>query len=258
MIKKIFLFLLFNILTSSLQIFGAGWYSEYLIIGKDTLRLSSNPLDIRANNILKFFRKEPHSLIYSYWRLESKKLYLEGIIDSDDKSNTADLSLIFGTDFKNGRVFANWVSGELIHPQGKWFDFAGISTSESEDVFLFDKGSFIKNYKYDNSKTYKSIFTQYNDSLFSFISNTINWEALPSIDDSKKIVALRVVSGEEKNKFQISIMKGIDSLYNNEALRVAKLIPAWDVLYIHGQSRPTYWFIPINFSNEMRLKYRRE
>ena len=176
-------------------------------------------------------------------------------MNRNGESRIEDLSLIFGNDFENGRVFANWVSGELIHPQGKLFDFAGLSTSESEDVYLFDKGSFIKNYKYDNSKTYKSIFTQNTDSLFSFISNTINWETIPSIDYR---VVLSVVSGEEKDKFQISIIKGIDSLYNNEALRVAKLIPAWDVLYIHGQSRPTNWVIPINFSNEMRLKYKRK
>ena len=256
MIKKAFLLLLLNILTSSLLLFGAGGYYDYLIIGKDTLKLYSNPNEVQVSDISEFYRGETEYQIY--WKLEDKRLYLVGIVNRNGKNHTVDLSLIFGNDFKNGRVFADWVSGELIHPQGKWFDFAGISTSESEDVYLFDKGSFIKNYKYDNSKTYKSIFTQNNDSLFSFISNTINWETLPSIDDSKRVVALRVVSGEEKNKFQISIMKGIDSLYNNEALRVAKLIPAWDVLYIHGQSRPTYWFIPINFSNEMRLKYKRE
>jgi hypothetical protein len=233
--------------------FGANSYVDYLIIGKDTLEVFSRTIEVQVSDISKFPYSETEYQIY--WKLEDKRLYLVRIVNRNGESRIEDLSLIFGNDFINGRVFANWVSGEIIHPQGKWFNFVEVSTSESEDVYLFDKGSFIKNYKYDNSKTYKSIFTQNNDSLFSFISNTINWETIPSIDNR---VVLSVVSGEEKDKFQISVIKGIDSLYNNEALRVAKLIPAWDVLYIHGQMRPTNWVIPINFSNEMRLKYKRK
>lgn len=253
MIKKSIFFLLFITLTCCLQMFGANRYVDYLIIGKDTLSVDPNTIEVPVSDISKFPRSETEYQIY--WKLEDKRLYLVRIVNRNGESRIEDLSLIFGNDFENGRVFASWASGELIHPQGKLFNFVEVSTSESEDVYLFDKGSFIKNYKYDNSKTYKSIFTQNTDSLFSFISNTINWETIPSIDYR---VVLRVVSGEEKDKFQISVIKGIDSLYNNEALRVAKLIPAWDVLYIHGQSRPTYWVIPINFSNEMRLKYKRK
>jgi len=256
MIKKIILLLLFNILTSSLQMFGAGILIDFLIIGKDTLRLYSNPYEVRACDISKFYRGESEYI--TYWRLEDNRLYLVGIVDINGKNHTADLSLIFGNDFKNGRVFATWVSGELIHGHGERTDFGEISTYESEDVFLFDKGSFIKNYKYDNLKTHKSIFTQNIDYALSFIYSKINWKTLPNIDDNKKIVALRIVSGEEKNKFQISMLSGIDSLYNSEALRVAKLIPEWDVLYIHGQPKKMFYFLKINFSNEMRLKYKRE
>ena len=245
-----------HFLTSSLRMFGAGGYYDYLIIGKDTLRLYSNPYEVPAIDISKFYYGEPE--YQTYWRLEDSMLFLVGIVKCNDKNNKVDLSLIFGNDFKNGRVFANWVSGELIHPLGKRIDFYDISSYESEDVFLFDKGSFIKNYKYDNSKTYKSIFTQNIDYALSFIYSKINWETIPSSDDSKKLVVLRIVSGEEKNKFQISMLGGIDSLYNNEALRVAKLIPEWDVLYLHGQPKKMFYFLKINFSNEMRLKYKRE
>jgi hypothetical protein len=256
MIKKIILLLLFFIFTSTLQMFGAGILVDFLIIGKDTLRLEPDPYKERPYTISKFYHGEPDYI--TYWRLEDNRLYVVGIVDINRINHTADLNLIFGNDFINGKVFAYWVSGELIHGQGKRISFVDIESYESEHVFLFDKGIFIKSYEYDNSKTYKSIFTQNDDSLRSFISNAINWESLPSIDDSKKRVVLRIISGDEKNKFQVSILKGIDSLYNNEALRVAKLIPAWDVLYIHGKSRPTFWSFPIIFSNEMRLKYKRQ
>lgn len=246
------------ILTNSFHLFGAAWNADFLIIRNDTLRLSSNPLTQSkqsALNIELYFAKKPLECTLSYWRLEDNRLYLVEIVDSDDKNNTADLSMIFGNDYKNGRVFANWLTGELLYPKGKIIDFPGISTSEKEIVLAFEKGIFIEKYEYDNSKSYKSFFTQNPDTLFSFIYNNINWNTLPNIDDGKKLVALRIMTGGEKSKFQISILKGIDSLYNNEALRVAKLIPEWDVLYVHGQPKPISWFLPINFTNEMKLKY---
>lgn len=259
MIKKTILILLLILVSYSSHLFGIGWNIDFLIIKNDTLKLYSIPAgkcDQLTQSIENYFTHQPGDCTYSYWKLEVNRLYLVKIVDCADNKNTAKLSSIFGNNFKKERVFANWVSGELIHPHGKWIDFAGISTSEKEVVYLFSKGIFTKKYEYDNSKTYKSKFTQNTDSLLSFIYCKINWETLPNIDDSKKMVALRIASGEEQTKFQVSIIKGIDSLYNYEALRVAKLIPEWDVLYMHGQPQRMDWLLSINFSNKMKLKYK--
>lgn len=231
---------------------------DFLIIRDDTIRLYSVPIGQCKQlslNIKKYFNKIPSGNTYTYWTLEDNRLYLVEIADSNDKNNTADLSLIFGDEYKFGRVFAYWVSGELIHPQGKIIDFPGISTTEREIVFHFTNGSFTNKYEYDNSKSYRSSSTQNFDSLLAFLYSNIKWDELPKIVGRQNRVTLKIVTGGEKTEFQISILRGINSVYNNETLRVAKLITGWDVLYVHGQPEHMTWLLSIDFTDEKKNLY---
>ena len=44
-------------------------------------------------------------------------------------------------------------------------------------------------------------------------------------------------------------------IFNQEAIRVIKLIPDWDVIYIKGKHFRTQWIMPIKFSEEKRKEY---
>jgi hypothetical protein len=258
--KKISLIGFLLILLSPSKILGIDYNAHYLIIKNDTFELRCNfellP-DQYSKNIEKGFAKVPNRCTFSYWKFESDKLYLSNIIDCDNKNNIADLKRIFGNDYKNGRIFADWVTGKLISPQGKRTDFFGeYSTHEKQLDFVFDKGVLVSKNEYNNSKTYKSVFTQGKmDTLNFFIYSNINWDSLPEINNVNKRVFLRLITGDDKDSFEVSILKGIDTFFDKEALRVVKSIPEWDVLYILGQPVKMYWSIPVIFSDEMRLRY---
>jgi hypothetical protein len=232
---------------------------DFLIIGNDTLTLFGNQIPWSQQPIYDieiYFAKKPNRCTYSYWRLDDNKLYLEKIVDCEDKHSTADLTKIYGKDYVNGRVFAIWVTSELTCPKGKAILYTNsIIAYEREINFKFDNGNFTEKYEYDNSKSYKSIFTQNQDTLLSFIYDRINWDSLPDINEDEKRIIVRIGTGADKKSFDVTILKGINSNYDNEALRVTKLIPEWDVYYKHGQAIIMYWTLPIVFSNEMKLKY---
>jgi hypothetical protein len=50
-------------------------------------------------------------------------------------------------------------------------------------------------------------------------------------------------------------MKGYDIKFDQEAVRVVKSIPEWDVFYRHEKLERRNWNLPIIFSNENRKKY---
>jgi hypothetical protein len=234
---------------------------DFLIMGNDTfyLSLDFNSLpDQSTLNIRNCFTKIPDRCTSSYWKIEENRLYLVGITDCDDKRNRADLKQIFGNQFNRGRVFANWITGELIAEQGQITDYLGRVFYSRETSFKVMEGCLIYSMIYDNSGNYKSVFTQDNpDKLFHFVYSTINWDSIPKLDTAKKVVTLLIVSGGSKRSFEVRIIKGIDPIFNKEALRVTKLIPEWDVLYVHGQPFKSYFLLPIEFSKEARLKYDR-
>jgi hypothetical protein len=50
-------------------------------------------------------------------------------------------------------------------------------------------------------------------------------------------------------------MRGYDSILDNEAIRVIKTIPDWDIYYRHGEHQRIGWTIPVVFNDENRNKY---
>jgi len=111
------------------------------------LALCAEPLDLYlANNDIKF---DSESISTACWRgyigewlIESRRLYLIGITDLDDKPIA--LSKIFPDNPK--RVFAHWVTGELRCPEGKLLNYIhmGYASIHERDLFLeFRQGELI-------------------------------------------------------------------------------------------------------------------
>ncbi len=55
----------------------------------------------------------------------------------------------------------------------------------------------------------------------------------------------------------MKILKGFNETYNQEAIRVIKTIPEWDIYYIKGEFKRKVWMMPIIFSKENRNKYKK-
>jgi hypothetical protein len=252
---KVFILIFFI----SSKISGIGYNVDFLIIDKDTFYLSldfgSLP-DQLTSNLEIYFAKLPGPCTSSYWEIEKNKLYLTGILDCDDKLNRADLKRIFGNEFVDNKVFAYWITGELIAEQGQTLDYLGRVFYSKETSFKITEGSLTSSTIYDNTRNYKSEFNQeIPNKLFQFVYSTINWDSLPKLNSNKKAVTILIVSGGSKRDFEVRIQKGVDPIFDKEALRVAKLIPEWDVLYDHGQPFKIYSILTIDFTKEARLKY---
>jgi len=111
------------------------------------LDLCAEPLDLYlANNDIQF---DSESISTACWRgyigewlIESRRLYLIGITDLDDRPIA--LSKIFPDNPK--RVFAHWVTGDLRCPEGKLLNYIhmGYASLHERDLFLeFRQGELI-------------------------------------------------------------------------------------------------------------------
>jgi hypothetical protein len=108
---------------------------------------------------------------------------------------------------------------------------------------------------YDNSKSKISVYSQ-NTTLLKFIYSNIKWETLPKQDDKPIKVCVQFSANEQGIIDSVKIIKGFDVAFDNEALRVVKSIPEWDIFYRRGQYERRAWHLPIVLSEENRQKYK--
>jgi hypothetical protein len=105
---------------------------DYLIVKVDTFKLFTKPLEAlpaRARYIRTIFPFDNTSCwcgYVGYWTLSDQKLYLTGIIScSFDRKDTVSLATVFGDQYKDGKVAAEWFSGELLCVYGKLIRYFG-------------------------------------------------------------------------------------------------------------------------------------
>lgn len=257
--------------TFNFKSFGTAQIPDILIYNGDTLSIYSNPLE-QLDNIDSlreklFGDKESYWTTACYrkyqaeWTLIDNQLYLTAIYSCDyyrDKIK-ADLKTLFGEKFINGKVQADWVTAKILSPQGKQLYCVHShyeSLYEKEVVYEIVNGQLKGTKTFDNSKSKKSIYSE-DTTLLHFIYTNIDWEKLAKQDKPVKIFVQ--FSGNKQGIIDsVKVMKGFNETFNSEAIRVVKLIPEWDVFYIRGQYERRVWNLAIVFSEENRLKYKKD
>jgi len=264
-IFRIILFLFFP-----LKLFGTAQVPDVIIYKGDTLSLNAFPLNFYPDKELINTKTLFESKIgpcctccwrgyIAVWEIIDNKLYLTKIknycylsytrdIESYNKVGIgidsigfefADLKLLFPDRYENGKVRADWVNGKLFSPQGNllfYFQDGSENIYERELEFNFENGLLIGTEQLDNSKTKKSKYTEDLKLLTEFIYSNINYDNLPKSDTIKGSVSVRVISSDDNGKIDsVVVIKGINKLYDDEAVRVIKSIPEWDVIYRHGK-----------------------
>lgn len=277
--RKFFIVILFSFL--AFNVLGTAQIPDILIYNGDTLSLFSCPLNSYPNQDLV----NPKNLFGSYgcfytacwrnyvatWEIINDELYLTKIrnacfptelknvsvsyksevkIDSIG-SEYADLKKIFPLQFSNGKVKADWVNGKLYSPQGNLLFYLhdGFqSIYETELEFTLRNGKVIGCNKLDNSKTKKSKYLEDQQLLKEYIYNNIKIENLPESDTIRRKVYITVFSSDENGKIDsMKVVRGVNEIYDKEAIRVIKSIPEWEVLFRHGKKVNRGWTIPITF-----------
>lgn len=198
----------------------------------------------------------------AFWELRNDSLFLKKVVCCNDwdspTSPSIDLERLFGSRYKNNEVFADWVTGELIHPHGKQLKYIH---QGYESIYAYEKGFVIKNgnlekiNSYDNSKTRESKFRKNNH--FQFLYENINWTLIEEQHlGAKHNVIVQFTTDEHGHPTKTQVMKGLNPLVDAEAIRVVALFPEWDVTYRHGKLVPVKWNLKIGFDKtyyEMRL-----
>lgn len=91
--------------------------------------------------------------------------------------------------------------------------------------------------------------------MLKFIYSNIQWDKLPKHDKTVKVF-VQFSANEQGIIDSVKVMKGFDVTFDNEAIRVVKSIPEWDVFYRRRQHERRGWTLPIIFSEENRQKYK--
>ncbi len=267
---------LFVFLMLGFQSFGTAQVPDFLVYEGDTMMLFSLPLESHPNKSLfvpeVLFGKE-YSLRTDAWRgysatweIEEGRLYLVAIYNpcyaleeerSSDESTDelgveyADLQSLFPTQFKEGRVAADWFSGNLFAPFGECLFYVhdGFeSIYEKELEFGVENGMVVARKEWDNSKTRKSVYTTDFKKLNEFIVASINWDNLPQADGIVRKVFVRISLVNEEGKITEAVVaRGVGEPYDTEAVRVVKMLPEWEVIYRHGKVRRSSWVLPVTF-----------
>ena len=194
------------------------------------------------------------------WRIEEDQLYLIGIYSCCYRKDgiKADLSQLFKNKFKEGKVKADWVTEKVLSDRGKTIAyFQELHITEQNIEFEFVNGKLVNTVTYDNSKSRRSAYSQDAVKLKEFIYSNIDWDRIPLKKETVKVL-LRYSANEEGKVDDVKVLRGSEDEFSQEAIRVVKLIPDWDVFYRKGKLVRIPWSVKVIFNEENRLKYKKQ
>jgi len=275
------------------KIFATPQIPDFIIYNKDTLLLLAYPLQsYQPNenfaspknlfNIEDCFSTGCWRGYIATWEIINNKLYLTQIrnhcyrfIDSTRNfgSEYADLKALFPKKYKNGKVFADWVTRKIYAPFGKQllsgydvFD----SVYEYEYEFNIENGIVKKVTKYHNKQVTSSVFSgkwddtddeflAQVDTLDKYIKSRINWERLPALS---KDTVIKVEVFFEANETGIIdtvelLSNKTPNVFEKEVIRVIKPVP-WGSYIVRGKVRGMRGHYRIDFSVPIDSQEERE
>ena len=244
---------------------------DLIIYKGDTLLLFACPLEQLYNDLArrpKLFGNREVCLSTGCWRgyqaqwtIVENQLYLTGIFSCcfyEDSIKT-DLSTLFGAEYINGKVKADWFSGDVIASFGKelcFFPEGNRSIYAKELELKFSKGRLVDTTTYDNSKSRQSAYSQKATKLMNFLYSNIHWEVLPIQDKAVKVF-LQFSADENGIIDTVKVLRGYDAVFDKEAIRTVKSIPEWNIFYVKGKHQRSPYNIALIFNEENRTKYKK-
>jgi hypothetical protein len=252
------------IVSSHCSAFATRQIPDRLVFRGDTFLLFSYPLEFlpeksrQVRTLLPFTNTACWRGYVGYWQLSGQKLYLTGIVScSSEKKDTVSLSTLFGDQYQEEKVAANWFSGELVCAHGQLIrHFDDQSIYQAETVFQCNQGRITGKETFDNRKTTVSRYETEPEELRRFIYSHINWQNLPVLPtDSTVRVLVRIIGNSNGGSPNVILVKSVGSLWDKEALRVIGLLPTWSANYRRGKFQPFAWHFPVLFSNANQILY---
>lgn len=245
---------------------GTAQIPHNLIYKGDTLALYTNILYSYSNQqvlttkkifgVKDLFKTSCYDGYVATWKIEDNKLYLVEIANGVDEEGEyskkyADLKSIFKDRYKNGKVLADWFTGNIMTQQGNVLVYLNDGPvgciSEREVYFKVKQGKILGTTVYDNTKTQVRKFPSDAQALLTYLDSAIDYSKLPKLNH-RVIVYVEILESDKNGKItKMKILRGYDEAFNNEAIRVLKKINDWEYLYKHGKPFHRTWTLPVRF-----------
>ncbi|MDL2231887.1 energy transducer TonB [Porphyromonadaceae bacterium OttesenSCG-928-L07] len=258
------------VLTGIVRAFTTPQSPDYLIYNGDTIPVHSLSLPVEfcnAEYILFGGKYTGWSTdcgrgYMADWEIVDSFLYLTGIYSCGYSQDViqADLNALFKGRVDNGKVKADWITGKAFSPQGERlrYEHGGIGGFYERELELyFEKGKLISTRLYDNTKYNRtSIYVHDKEKFNEFIYSNVRWDLLPLKDTAVRVI-IGFVPDENGKINDVQLMRGgkSEKIFDEEAVRVIKLIPEWEVFFSREEAVRMRWIQPITFTKENREKY---
>jgi hypothetical protein len=276
MSKNIKIITLLSMLLIGLPIYGTGQAMDNIIFQKQTYPMIGYPLLQYPNQITvnpdSMFKGQGcwntgnYRRYLATWLIEDDSLFLLKIandcigLSQANPVEYADLSKLFPKEYVSDKVFADWFSGLIYCAYGKVIFWGNDIVSFEREIELnIQNGILIGKKDLDNTKSrqvnYEELFTSSytrDDGFREHLDSLINWEILPPIPNGKARSTIRFSANEDGVLDDIKVVRGCGEIFDNEAVRIVKTLPA-NVQFYHGKLLRIYWTLPIVFNETTRL-----
>jgi hypothetical protein len=210
------------------------------------------------------------------WILLNDSIFLNNIYHCNNRKVKVDLKNIFPDIEENDKIFASWINGNLYLQQGKDISFRGLFNPIYEfETGLSVENGVLKNFEFFHNRIEKRSAFLDSTVVYDFQDKNINWDILPDLTNKTILILLLVninehgqiesitrlntsglTEGETRKKVNRYVPDiDVEEVFINETIRIAGLIPEWDVIYQRGKIREEVFYI--YFSEEMRTKYKK-
>lgn len=234
---------------------------DKLYYNQDALRINQLPLhpeleDLITNEAVN--RKDCQHMKclegYRIWGLKNDSLFLKNIQNccGEDLLNNNLLS-VFSSKFQKGEYFASWINDTIYNQYGELlYQVYDSQIFEFDRDFEIENGRLLDIENYDNRASQKSNYTSNTDSLYRFLYQNIDWELISvnhCVLDELILINFRV--DEIRKPTDLKILRGSNSICDNEMARVIERLPSWDLYFRKGKPIDMTWNLPIRLSELM-------
>jgi hypothetical protein len=184
------------------------------------------------------------------WKIINTKIYLSNIYACHDRTVKVDLKKIFSHEFTENLLFAYWITDKLDVPKGECIEYVHLdykSIYDTETIIEFKDGKLIASKTYNNYIARKTRFTTNPNpkKYLEFVYSSINWEKLPDLKNKHIQVSIGIQPNSEGQIDSLlsdytylldssAVITDRNNIFIKEAIRIAKLMPDWDVIYQRG------------------------
>ena len=247
--------------------------SDILVINGESFELFTYPLEshpVRFTTEMLFGKtKYEYSWCWrgyvATWSIENDSLFLIRIGNDcgfgDGELMEADLSRLFKDKYRNGKIFADWVTKDLLSPRGDLLYSVFSSIYEKEIEYVIENGKLQEIKSYDNVKRKCPFYDHqhfcFKETFLKEVYQRIDWSQIPDHGNNEKQVTVEFSSNKDGivDSVWVTRSNNDDVLYQQLAINAICGIEGFGIYARCGLGILNYYEFIVRFSSENRIKY---